>query len=475
MNTKEFVERLKQLFPDGDYDYSKTAFNGWNENSTIHCNKHGIDITKKANSFINGCGCHLCKRSGHKYSEEEWIVLAKTCRPEYDYSHSRYVNKSTKVDVYCKEKDKDGVEHGFFSVYPNELLSSEADCPKCRKEKHRKEKENELLIAMREIYKDYDYDISEVTYKDTHTPVKVFCNIHNTAFYPIPCNILSKHTICKKCADDRTRENRRAKLDEIIRRATEIHDSCIDFSYCQRPKNWEDKLKLFCHKKFEDGTEHGIFYKSPHALINSKQGCPICSRIQSGLNRRSSQFSFIESVTSKHIGKNYDFSSTKYIKSKEYVSVFCNEKDKYGNVHGEFNIMACNLKQGYGCPKCNTSHLEQEIRAALIEHNIDFEWHYGNDWLGRQSLDFYVPSKNIGIECQGSQHFIPDFLRTRGVKDCEIRLKLNQIRDERKKKLCKENGLKLIYFLDKQFEKYMQPDDAYFTDKDEMVEYIKKL
>jgi very-short-patch-repair endonuclease len=87
------------------------------------------------------------------------------------------------------------------------------------------------------------------------------------------------------------------------------------------------------------------------------------------------------------------------------------------------------------------------------------------DWLGKQSLDFFLSDCKVGIECQGSQHFIED----KFMKELEI----IKSRDLKKKQLCKENGVKLIYFLDKRFNKYMKENDIYFNDVDELVKYIK--
>lgn len=76
----------------------------------------------------------------------------------------------------------------------------------------------------------------------------------------------------------------------------------------------------------------------------------------------------------------------------------------------------------------------------VIEQNIDFEYQKHFEWLGRQSLDFYLPENNIAIECQGTQHFEPnDFFG--GEKSF-----IEQIERDRKKKiLCEEHNLHLIY------------------------------
>ena len=95
----------------------------------------------------------------------------------------------------------------------------------------------------------------------------------------------------------------------------------------------------------------------------------------------------------------------------------------------------------HGCPSCKESKLEREIRLFLKDNNINFEYQKRFDWLGLQSLDFYLPEYNVAIECQGIQHFEPiDFF---GGKKA---LKETLERDERKLQLCNENNVKLLYY-----------------------------
>lgn len=97
-NTETFIKKLKtSIYPNEDYDYSKTIFNGLREPVTCHCNKHNIDFIKDAYSLLVGRGCHLCKRSGRKFTTEEWKILAKEKYPNFDYDNVDYINKSTKV------------------------------------------------------------------------------------------------------------------------------------------------------------------------------------------------------------------------------------------------------------------------------------------------------------------------------------------------------------------------------------------
>ena len=66
------------------------------------------------------------------------------------------------------------------------------------------------------------------------------------------------------------------------------------------------------------------------------------------------------------------------------------------------------------------------------------------DWLRYdypQSIDFYLPDKNIGIECQGGQHFYIGTFSS-GRSD----LKYQKDRDDNKRKLCEKNGVKLLFY-----------------------------
>ena len=61
-------------------------------------------------------------------------------------------------------------------------------------------------------------------------------------------------------------------------------------------------------------------------------------------------------------------------------------------------------------------------------------------FLGKQHLDIFIPSLKVAIEYQGMQHDEPiDYF---GGLDAFLK---NKERDELKKKLCQENGIKLIY------------------------------
>ena len=84
------------------------------------------------------------------------------------------------------------------------------------------------------------------------------------------------------------------------------------------------------------------------------------------------------------------------------------------------------------------------------------------------SFDFFIPSKNIAIECQGIQHY-----KEKEFFDKREGLKERVERDSRKRQLCAENGIELIYFIEPKFAKYETNGNRVFTDVNELIEYIK--
>lgn len=69
----------------------------------------------------------------------------------------------------------------------------------------------------------------------------------------------------------------------------------------------------------------------------------------------------------------------------------------------------------------------------------DAIYQYRTEWLGRQSIDIFIPSRQIAIEYQGQQHYEPIVFW--GGMESFIR---QQEKDDRKRKLCIEHNIILI-------------------------------
>ena len=214
--------------------------------------------------------------------------------------------------------------------------------------------------------------------------------------------------------------------EEFIERAKKIHGDKYDYSKAKYINNITP-ICIIC-------SVHGEFWQTP---IHHLRGCdcPKCSKINGSLKQRLNTNDFIEKAKKVH-GDKYDYSKVKYTTTNKKVCIVCSE-------HGKFWQEASSHLRGCGCPVCKESKLEKLTRETLLNSDIEFIEHCNKKilkWLEKQHLDFYLPKYNIGIECQGIQHYKRDTLFGKNGKFDDIKK-----RDKKKKILCKENGVKLIY------------------------------
>lgn len=111
-----------------------------------------------------------------------------------------------------------------------------------------------------------------------------------------------------------------------------------------------------------------------------------------------------------------------------------------------FHIMVISLQNDFrvskGLPKIGEGWVSETELLYLLKDKFPNEEiiHHGKPkWLGRQHVDIWFPKLNIGVEYQGKQHDEPvEFFGG------EKGFKSSKERDERKKKLFKENNANLI-------------------------------
>ncbi len=82
---------------------------------------------------------------------------------------------------------------------------------------------------------------------------------------------------------------------------------------------------------------------------------------------------------------------------------------------------------------------ELSLFHAVREKYPDTLYQYRPEWLGKQSLDLYIPSLKTAIEYQGIQHYFPV-----GFFGGEEALAQRQELDLQKRKRCEENHVRLI-------------------------------
>ncbi|MBT3938980.1 MAG: hypothetical protein HOF44_04660 [Pelagibacterales bacterium] len=363
-----------------------------------------------------------------KLLNDEFIEKAiKKHGDKYDYSKVEYTGSHNKVCIICSE-------HGeFYQSATNHLYGY--GCKKCAYQyshgKYRLTTFETFLSQAKEIHGD-KYDYSKVKWKNTSTKIVIICPIHEE-FLQIPQNHIRLKCGCRKCG----REIAKSKVNKynteyFIKHAKKEHGDKYDYSKTEC-FNATDKVEINCliHGKFkQDANQHLMGH-----------GCPSCNFDKMAKDRAMGKELFIHKAK-ELFGDKFNYSKVKYINGQTHVCLICSE-------HGEFEVTPNNhLSKKSGCPTCNESKLEQELASILDEQNIVYERQKRFRWLGRQSLDFYIPKLNIAIECQGIQHFKPVDFGGQGEKSANELFEKNKERDDKKLKKCLSNNIEMIWVVD---------------------------
>ncbi|MEP0133374.1 MAG: hypothetical protein ABJJ25_15345 [Eudoraea sp.] len=358
---------------------------------------------------------------------------------KFDYSKVEYTGSHNKVCITCPE-------HGEFYQKPTNHLSGNG-CKKCAYQyshgKYRLTSLETFLKKAKEIHGS-KYVYSKVVWKNTYTKITIICPIHGE-FTQVPQNHIRLKCGCRKCG----REIVKSKLNKynteyFLKHAEKVHGNKYDYSKTQC-FNATDKLEINCptHEKFKQIANQHL----------QGCGCPRCHFDQMAKDRAMGAELFINKAK-ELFGDNYNYSKVEYINGQKNVCLICPE-------HGEFEVTPNNhLSKKSGCPTCNESKLERELASILDEQNIIYERQKRFKWLGRQSLDFYLPEYNIAIECQGIQHFKPVDFGGKGKKSANRLFEKTKKRDDRKLKKCLAHNLEMIHVIDN--EEYL--DNKYHFD-----------
>lgn len=310
----------------------------------------------------------------------------------------------------------------------------------------------EQFIERAKLIHGNKYDYSKVEYVNCSTKVCIICPKHGEFWQTPLTHVYGRGCGCKECRNDNLHEKYKSTKEEFIKKARKIHGDEYDYSKVEY-ENSHSKIKIIC-------PMHGEFIQEAYSHLLGR-GCPYCGKINKGKKiakiKVLGNAKFIEKARKAH-GDKYDYSKIEYKNNHTKVCIICPE-------HGEFWQMPQVHLKGSGCPRCKESKLENEVIEFLHKEGIKFERQKTFKWLkfkGNMFLDFYLPDKNIAIECQGDQHFIPvSFAPNKDEKEKKDNLALIKNRDATKKMLCESHGIKMLYYF---HSTYFKDVDIY-TDK----------
>lgn len=287
---------------------------------------------------------------------------------KYNYEHVIYINSNVKVKIECPK-------HGIFLKRYHNHYKLKQGCPKCSP--HRGLTHKEIISKFKGVHGDI-YDYSQVLYINRDTKVEIICRKHGS-FWQTPTNHITGNG-CKQCYIERFRKD----TPHFINNAKKVHGDKYDYSRVKY-KTLKTKVEIICRK-------HGSFWQTPNNHITGN-GCPQCGlddkqKTKAELNR--------EFESNKW---NVDLNS--YVNNRTKMSAYC-------PVHGKFDTLPKNLRNGHGCPKCTYSVSESEILLQqFIRYVINADIYTNvrgvitNEKGNKCELDIAIPEYMLAIEFNG--------------------------------------------------------------------------
>ena len=283
-------------------------------------------------------------------------------------------------------------------------------------------------------------------------PILVRCTKHDYVFHPKP-NHLHKGGNCQKCYDERRGDSLRKKPEQVLEEFRKIHGDRYQYPFIDKEYvNNKSKITMIC-------PVHGEFKMTANKHLKG-QGCDKCADAANGLRKRLTTEQFIEKAREVH-GDRYDYSLVDYVTTDTPVKIICPE-------HGVFEQTPENHIAGGGCQKCNYSHLENMLERLLVKYDTTPQAKF--PWLERKRLDFYIQDHNVGVECQGGQHFFP-VLYFGGDETFETTV----TRDIAKASQCDDNGVRLVFITTKKYKRYLNNKRFYGLYQRHKVLFIEDI
>jgi len=396
LTQKDYIRDCERVH-NNKYDYSLVNYRNTRSKIRIICNKHGV-FEQISKAHKDGQGCPSCA-GNNVLNKSEFIRISKGKNNDaYDYSliDTEYVKSCDYVRVINKND--------------NIIYYQLSDNHKNGRKPNKIEKES-LIERFQDIHDNkYEYllytDIVGCTDK-----IKIVDKVSKDEFiYRVDRHLLGMSP-------------NKVTLNRFKLKSSKIHNNKYDYSLVKEINGNRDIVDIVC-------PDHGVFKQTVNNHMNSKDGCPKCSKC-----RRWIEEELIYEFNKIHFDK-YNYEMVSFTNVSEKIKIICRK-------HGEFFQNVNKHLSGQGCPKCsNTSVGEDYVKLYLEENKIKYIPQHGFDtcrYVNKLNFDFYLPEYNTCIEFDGIQHFKPikGFGGEKGFLD-------GIKRDECKNKWCLENNVNLI-------------------------------
>ena len=327
-------------------------------------------------NLLNGTKCKLC---GYNRKSNDQFVRELSDINNNILPLEKYVKSSQKIKVQCK------ICNHIWAAVPDGLLRGHG-CPECAR--------LQRVLNLSEINQRLKNNSSSIQiigdYINTTTPVDVECQVCKYQWKSYG-SYLVLGIGCPNCAKIKQRKTHQRYIDELKEKSLKVIP-----------------LEEYCgstNKILHQCTICNYQWSVEPTNILAGHGCPKCAKIKTGLKRRISQSEFDKRLAEIHHG--FILAMDDYNGMNEEIQFFCYICQNSWKAKPQYIV-----GRGHGCPVCASSNMERDTvyflnqRRILYKHQVTFEdlIGFGGGFL---SYDFYIPSYNLFIECQGIQHFEP--------------------------------------------------------------------
>jgi hypothetical protein len=399
------------------FDYSNAVYINNHTDMIIKHNECGETFKQTpADHLTSKICCPSCVKEKRKISKEIWLERFKIkWGDEYDYSQA----------IFNKAADDIIITHqcGYtFLQSPN--IHSYHGCPKCGGTM--KKEAEEYLMKFKEKWDD-EFDYSEADINGCNKKIIIKHNVCQNIFKITPHQHLSLIHSCRYCSFKESAIKRTYTQEEFEEICNHKHNNQYDYS--EFIYKTGDSYGWITHLK----CGHRFCQKAKNHMVG--KGCKECSKINMKLALTKTQDEFLEEAHKVH-GDAYDYSQANYVLNNIPV-ILTHKKCGY-----TFEQRPSNHLFGAGCHKCKSSRGELFVCRYLDHYHIKYEIQKKFDNCRNilpLPFDVYVPHKNVCIEVNGCQHYIPvDFFG--GIESYKQRV----INDNIKINYCENNNIKLF-------------------------------
>ena len=393
------IKKFREVHGD-KYGYDKIKYINMTDKVTITCPIHG-DFEQQPLYHIKGRGCAKCHQDqvarDRTVPYDQFINSAREIHGnKFEYDKNSYINLSSKIKIYCKK------HKSWFNQKAAYHLKFKFGCPKCVSESRSltKRSREEIIKKFREVHGvKYGYD--RVSFKSLKDQVLIECPKHGYFIQTVSSHM--KGCGCRKC----NAESIRLPFDEFVKRARIIHGK--KYIYHEKEYNGTAfETRITC-------PEHGDFFMKPRTHVFVGMGCKKCleeDRFKTFVEKaqavHGNKFTYHDEDYHAYYGitritcpEHGDFWMTGFahVNSKTGC-IFCSSN------HSNQEFMVYDLVRNYD-PKTvvgNHTAINKEIDILSFDHNIGFEinglhWHneLNKDKLFHKNKTMKCLNKNIRL------------------------------------------------------------------------------